>query len=129
MLTIRNKFSNCLECTVFKQSTPTKELRALEALNNIVFLLDGYETTSLKTNRMIMRDQELFVKEFGLTIRELSLLPMILGGEKREHMAHELGVSTNTVKTHIRNLYKKIRVRSVTELRKRLASSITGPAN
>jgi DNA-binding CsgD family transcriptional regulator len=125
MLTIENKFSNCKECPVFLQSTRTKELRALEALNNIVFLLDGYETASVKTNRMIMQYQERVIQEFGLTIREVSLLPMILNGEKRVRMAQELGISINTVKTHCRHLFRKIGVRSVTELRDKLASRTT----
>ncbi len=123
-LTIKNKFSNCLECTVFLQSTRTKELRALEALNNIVFMLDGYDTASVKTNRMIMQDLERIILEFRLTVREIPLLPMILNGEKRAHMAQELGVSINTLKTHIRHLFRKIGVGSATELRDKLASRI-----
>jgi DNA-binding CsgD family transcriptional regulator len=123
-LAIKNKFSHCVECTVYRQSTRTKEFRALEALNNIIFMLDGYETASVKTNRIIMQDQERIILEFGLTVREISLLPMILNSEKRARMAQELGISINTLKTHIRHLFRKIGVPSVTELRDKLASGI-----
>jgi DNA-binding CsgD family transcriptional regulator len=124
MPTIKNKFANCLECPVFLKSTRRKELRVLEALNNLVYLVNGFESSSLSTNRMIMQNHERIKDKYELTVREFSILPMILAGEKRADIARELGVSENTLKTHVRHLFGKTKVRSVTDLRAKLASFV-----
>jgi DNA-binding CsgD family transcriptional regulator len=120
LLTIKNKFSNCFECPVFLKSTQEKELRALEAFNNIVFMLDGYDSSLMKANRLIMQNNDRIIKEYRLSVREFSILPMVLAGEKRATMARELGISINTLKTHLRHLFGKIKVRSVSDLRDKL---------
>ena len=89
ILRIKNKSANCLKCAVFLKSTPIKELRVMEALNNIMFMLDGYYSSSLKTNWMILQNQEQFISNFGLTVREISILPMVLAGKRRAEIAHE----------------------------------------
>jgi DNA-binding NarL/FixJ family response regulator len=45
-----------------------------------------------------------------LTHREIEILSLIAVGEKNEDIAEKLFVSTNTVKTHIYNIFKKINV-------------------
>jgi NarL family two-component system response regulator LiaR len=48
----------------------------------------------------------------GLTKRELTVLTLIGAGLSNEQIADRLVLSGNTVKTHIRTAYRKIRVRS-----------------
>lgn len=50
-----------------------------------------------------------------LTQRETEILAMICVGARNEDIAGKLFISTNTVKTHIYNIYKKIRVPNRTQ--------------
>jgi LuxR family transcriptional regulator, positive regulator of biofilm formation len=45
-----------------------------------------------------------------LTRKEMETLRLLSTGSSTEHIAHELKVSPHTVKTHIYNLFRKIRV-------------------
>jgi len=45
-----------------------------------------------------------------LTRKEMETLRLLATGSSTEHIAHELNVSPHTVKTHIYNLFRKIRV-------------------
>jgi LuxR family transcriptional regulator of csgAB operon len=47
-----------------------------------------------------------------LTRKELETLQLLTTGSSTEHIAHELKVSPHTVKTHLYNLFRKIRVTS-----------------
>ena len=48
----------------------------------------------------------------ALTKRERELLASLAGGATNNQLAEELGVSVNTVKFHLRNLYEKLDVRN-----------------
>lgn len=48
----------------------------------------------------------------ALTKRERELLSSLAGGATNSQLADELGVSVNTVKFHLRNLYEKLDVRN-----------------
>ena len=50
-----------------------------------------------------------------LTPREGQMLAMLAGGQTNSEIARDLGVSTNTVKFHLRNLYGKLNVRNRAE--------------
>ncbi|WP_139652636.1 helix-turn-helix transcriptional regulator [Raoultibacter phocaeensis] len=55
-------------------------------------------------------------RECDLTRREEAILGLLLEGKTRSEIADALVVSQNTVKTHIRNLYKKMGVSGKSEL-------------
>lgn len=55
-------------------------------------------------------------RAFDLTRREEVMLVLLLEGKTRAEIAGELYVSENTVKTHIRNLYRKMGVAGKAEL-------------
>ena len=60
----------------------------------------------------VVLDKEIFsptVKEI-LTHREIEILSLLAVGAKNEEIADKLYISTNTVKTHIYNIFKKINV-------------------
>lgn len=63
-------------------------------------------------------------REYDLTRREEAILVLLLEGKTRAEVAAELYVSDNTVKTHIRNLYRKMGVSGKTEL----AEAVGAPA-
>ena len=61
-------------------------------------------------------------RTFDLTRREEEVLALLLKGCTRSEISHELFVSGDTVKTHIRNLYRKTGVAGKDELIKAMGS-------
>lgn len=47
-----------------------------------------------------------------LTDRERQILQLIAGGKSNKHIARELGISDGTVKVHVKNLLRKLHLRS-----------------
>jgi DNA-binding CsgD family transcriptional regulator len=108
----REKWSDCSQCPIFKAATPTPTHRLRELLNNIVFALrHGDLAGELKV--MTIRSRfSLLAREFHLTPRQADLLPMIIDRLPRRMMARTAGVSEETVKMHLRGLYRKLGVNS-----------------
>jgi two-component system, NarL family, nitrate/nitrite response regulator NarL len=48
----------------------------------------------------------------ALTDRERQILQLIAGGKSNKHIARELGISDGTVKVHVKNLLRKLHLRS-----------------
>ncbi len=53
--------------------------------------------------------------DFSLTSREHEVLEMISKGYRYNEIADSLGISTNTIRAHIRNIYRKMAVKSRSE--------------
>lgn len=51
----------------------------------------------------------------GLTDRERAVLDQVARGSRNQEIAASLGLSITTVRTHLRNIFKKLHVRSRTE--------------
>lgn len=51
----------------------------------------------------------------GLTKREKEILPLLSNGLRYKEIAEKLFISQETVRTHVRNLYRKLMVNSRTE--------------
>ncbi len=50
------------------------------------------------------------VRSLGLSPRELDILDRLAAGESNKEIARRLGISPNTVKTHIARVYEKLAV-------------------
>lgn len=63
-------------------------------------------------------DNKIFINELLslLSRREKEILPYLLEGNTNKAMAEKFSISENTVKTHIKNIYSKLEVRSRNEL-------------
>lgn len=61
------------------------------------------------------RDGRVEPQEIALTTREVQILDLLCSGTQNKIIADRLRLSENTVKIHIRNIYKKLRVRNRTE--------------
>ena len=55
------------------------------------------------------------LEELGITEREYRVLELLAEGSANKEIARQLGISPNTVKTHIANLYDKIGVQRRTQ--------------
>ncbi|MEO8759868.1 MAG: LuxR C-terminal-related transcriptional regulator [Bacteroidia bacterium] len=50
-----------------------------------------------------------------LSIREQEIVPLLAEGLRYKEIAEALCLSTETIRTHVRNIYKKLEVSSRTE--------------
>lgn len=61
------------------------------------------------------------IRALGLTPRECEILDLLASGRSNKELARSLGISPNTVKTHVARLYEKLgvdrRIRAVEEAR------------
>jgi len=55
------------------------------------------------------------IKALGLTRRETQMLDFLAKGKSNKEIARDLGLSPNTIKTHLANLYEKLGVRNRTQ--------------
>lgn len=75
-------------------------------------LLTGVLRELLMTRRLVDEDEERLAR---LTPRERSVLDMMADGLDRSAIAERMFLSTNTVRTHVQNIFAKLRVRSSLE--------------
>jgi DNA-binding CsgD family transcriptional regulator len=50
------------------------------------------------------------IRSLGLTARECEILALLASGQSNKEMARVLGISPNTVKTHVARVYEKLEV-------------------
>ncbi|HSD72294.1 MAG TPA: response regulator transcription factor, partial [Thermoanaerobaculia bacterium] len=53
--------------------------------------------------------------DYELTAHETELLKLLVEGHHKKTAAKEMGISTNTVSFHLKNIYGKLQVHSKTE--------------
>ena len=55
------------------------------------------------------------IRSLGLTARECEILQLLASGQSNKELARQLGISPNTVKTHVARVYEKLEVRKRVE--------------
>lgn len=94
----------------------TPPARLLEAVKEAV---DGGAPMSPEIARRVVKLFREFRPperaSYRLTPQETELLKLLVDGHHYKTAAHELGISTNTVSFHLRNIYQKLQVHSKTE--------------
>ena len=53
---------------------------------------------------------EAAIQSLGLTARECEILELLASGQSNKEMARLLGISPNTIKTHVARVYEKLEV-------------------
>jgi DNA-binding NarL/FixJ family response regulator len=56
------------------------------------------------------------IRSLGLTARECEILELLASGQSNKELARSLGISPNTIKTHVARLFEKL------EVQKRIAA-------
>lgn len=90
----------------------------LEILDNVKddeFIVDKSLKNKLKS-RAVTSNKEDFEKKINLTTREKELIGLFSRGLTSKEIASELFVSSFTVDTHKKNIYKKLNIGSMAEL-------------
>jgi DNA-binding CsgD family transcriptional regulator len=67
----------------------------------------------------LANDQEfldLFYSAASLTPREIEVVELLMQGFNNQKLANTLRISSNTLKTHLRNIYRKYGVNKKSEL-------------
>lgn len=99
-------------------------LKKSSADDIIKAIRDTYEGGSAMTPVIAMKVLEMFrgvqplpedSQDFGLTNREKEILGLISKGKSYKMVAEECGISFYTVDSHIRKIYDKLHVHSMTE--------------
>jgi len=111
-----NKWKECKECITFKTATTTNEQRVQELINNIVYSIQNISLNASVTAKRIRERLPAISEEYNLTTREVEVLLLLLDKASRKNIAKELSISAETVKMHIKNVYKKLQVGSIDEL-------------
>src|ERR1019366_9193085 len=120
------KWPDCRDCPVFSTATPTIELRIQEMINNIVFSTRGTDPRiSFIERNNSLKNVVPFASHYGLTPRERSLVPLVVERLTRNEMAKLMGVAPETIKTQVKQIYRKCGVDSRDELLLKLKSFVT----
>ena len=69
----------------------------------------GNRLTTRPSNVRFERNQAA-IRSLGLTERECEILDRLASGQSNKDLARELGISPNTVKTHVARVYEKLEV-------------------
>jgi DNA-binding CsgD family transcriptional regulator len=74
----------------------------------------GYRLTPRRAAEAFARN-EAALKSLGVTDREFDVLERLAAGRSNKEIARDLGVSPNTVKSHILHLFEKLEVQRRTQ--------------
>ena len=102
-----------LEWLDFKQFTRSFATEIYIVLIALVFAALGIWVGIQLTPRRAAEPfvvNEAAIQSFGLTRRERAVLDCLMTGQSNKEIARSLGVSPNTIKSHISNLFSKLGV-------------------
>ena len=98
-----------------KKTPPARLLEAIKDANDggspMSSRIARQVITAFKEGKGILSDQ----KDFDLSDREISVLNLLAEGYNYQEIAENLFISVDTVRHHIRNIYKKLHVHSQSE--------------
>ena len=82
-----------------------------------IFKVETYKNTEVNTEFINFGERVSEISEmYNLTPRETEIFELLARGRNRKYLEEELGISRNTVKVHVQNIYNKLQVHSHQEL-------------
>ena len=121
------------EIAIFKKKisgfneTEINTLKILEPLLNSIFKNHWISTRQQKINENTKKNQKERYENFGqdiLSLREREVARLILAGHSGNSIAANLNIAITTVKSHRKNMYKKLGIGSQQELFSRYIDSL-----
>lgn len=98
-----------LKGVFFRETSEENLLKGVQAIfNDECWLPRGMLTAYLERTRS--RRHVEAAEAIVLTPKEIATLKLLVGGNSNDHIARQLNVSPHTVKTHLYNVFRKIRV-------------------
>lgn len=92
----------------------TKDLSIDKLLDAIRVVMDGGGVFSADVTKMVINSFQIN-SDSPLTKRETEILQRIAEGQTKSQIAVELFINQNTVRTHVKNIYVKLNVKSRSE--------------
>ncbi|NJK85743.1 MAG: response regulator transcription factor [Bacteroidales bacterium] len=95
---------------------------SIEDLKKVIFSShsDSFFVSASIQNKLFESIPEFFDDSFSnvglLTLREKEIIALIVKGKSTESISRELFISFNTVKTHKKNIFSKLKMNKVPEL-------------
>jgi len=103
-------------CGYLVKKTPPSKL--LEAIKEV---FEGGSPMSSQIARQVItafketKDLKLEDQDFELSVREKEVINLLAGGNNYQQIADQLYISVDTVRHHIKNIYKKLHVHTQSE--------------
>ena len=94
------------------------EARVVDPLADAETVLEALATEAPTSSAVTFAAPEGLSRLRSLTPRERTVLQMLTQGATRDEIASRLGVSRNTVRTHMQNLYAKLDLHSRVDILK-----------
>lgn len=101
-----------------------KEIFAVRAATDERLVMEENEKNSRRHDAEILREasdiEDALIGEFGrkwgMSKREMEVLPMLLRGKTIAYISEQLFIATGTTKTHVYNIYQKLGIHTKMEL-------------
>ena len=95
-----------------------KESESDFLISSLKSILEGNTIFDPKLNVPFqnLHHEDYFVKEFSLSKREVEIIGLLKDGDSATRIAKKLNVSFETIKSHKKNIYLKLKINKLTEL-------------
>ncbi len=106
---------------VSKQEAPESFIDCMQQVSNCETVV-SHEVKNIMVN-FFRENSGVFLQSFNLSHAEQTVADMLSDGGSIKEMAEQVNVSHDTIKTHCKNIYKKLKARNKTHAVKILISS------
>lgn len=94
-----------------------KEISTNNLVNSINRVIFGKENVWMYPQNTISDPiKDFFKLTYGLTKREIEIIQLLSNGMENESISEKLFLSYHTVKTHRKNIYEKLKIKTIREL-------------
>jgi DNA-binding CsgD family transcriptional regulator len=101
---------NWLQYRYFAGAFSTRTYILLVAMGFVILGIWIGRSLTPRTQPDLFRRNDAAIRSLGLSPRECEILEALVLGESNKELARRLGISPNTVKTHVARLYSKLGV-------------------